>query len=281
MLTATTFTYAGINSDEYDLMIYWIGDPGTVDEEVWSVDIEEERIPLRTDPIFLGLNANQPLSYEMIIGSKTYIERETVEQIIDWLTSHETYQWLEIDQDDLSEWRYKVIFSNIEMTSVNSMPFSFRCTVTMDSQFAYGYPAQSSYDIQDGEIVSSNGTLFESTTIDNSSTFNGYIYPKIQIEINPGNELSIINRTDNNRTFKISVPDEYVINDGAERAIINVDNKNMIIKCNSDNINIYDTFADEAGNHYFFRLVKGSNELAFKGNAILKIELESIRKVGF
>lgn len=281
MLTATTFTYADVNSDEYDLMIYWIGDPGTVDEDVWTVDIEEERIPLRTDPILLGLNINQPLSYDMVIGSKEYIDRETVEQILDWLTSYETYQWLEIDQDDLSDWRYKALFSDIEMTSVNSLPFAFKCTVTMDSQFAYSYPTQSAYEIQGGQIVSSTGVIQDTVTLNNESSYNGYIYPKMTIETSVGSTFAIINQSDSNRKFQITVPAEYVINDGADTAIIDVDNKNMIIRCNADNINIYDTFADEAGNHYFFRLLKGDNVLSFEGDGLVKIELETIRKVGF
>lgn len=281
MLTATTFTYAGVNSDEYDLMIYWIGDPGTVDETVWTVDIEEERIPLRTDPILLGLNANQPLEFEMIVGSKNYIDRETVEQILDWLTSHETYQWLEIDQDDLSDWRYKALFQNVEMTSVNSMPFAFKCTVMMDSQFAYSYPTQSAFEIQGGKVISSTGVAQDSVTVNNESSYNGYIYPKMTVEATAGGSFAIINETDNNRKFQMAIPAEYVINDGAEKAMITIDNKNMVIRCNADNINIYDTFADEAGNHYFFRLAKGENVLRFEGDALIKIELEAIRKVGF
>lgn len=281
MLTATTFTYAGVNSDEYDLMIYWIGDPGTVDEGVWTVDIEEERIPLRTDPILLGLNANQPLEYEMIIGSRDYIDRETVEQILDWLTSYETYQWLEIDQDDLSDWRYKALFQNVEMTSVNSMPFAFKCTVVLDSQFGYSYPTTFSFEIQGGKAISSTGIEQDFVTMSNDSSYNGYIYPKITVNAAIGSSFAIINASDNGRKFQMFIPSEYVTNDDAENAVIVIDNKNMIIQCNSDNVNIYNMFADEAGNHYFFRLVKGDNILTFEGDALITIELEEIRKVGF
>lgn len=280
MLTATSFIYDGISSEDFDLMIYYIGDPGVVEEDVWSVEVEEERIPLRQDPFFYGINSNNPTTRELTIGSKTYIDRETVEQILSWLTSHNGYKWLEIEQDDLSDWRYKAIFENIKMVNVNGMPFAFKCTLRLDSQFAYELPTQFSYDVQNGNIIMPSGDSTSSVTLENNSSFNGYLYPITTFQIPIGGSILIENITDNSRLFQLNIPGEYVTNDSNTKAIIIVDNKNQVITCNSDNANIPDLFVDEAGNHYFFRLKQGENVLNFQGTGIVTIECEFLRKVG-
>ena len=279
VVTATSFIYDGISSEDYDLMIYYIGDPGVVEETVWEANVEEERIPCRQDALMYGISSNSPLTFEMTVGSRQYIDRETAEEILDWLTSHNTYKWLEFEQDDMTEWRYKALINNIQMASVNGMPFAFKCTVVCDSQFAYEHPTQFSYEIVNGKVLTPTGETIERTELHNNSSFQGYYYPKMEMKIT-SSKFAIVNHSDNGRRFDISIPDEYATNDSSPSPIINVDNKNQIITCNSDNVNIYKLFGDEAGNHYFFRLVKGQNELSFEGDGLITFNCEFIRKVG-
>ncbi|MGF6375126.1 hypothetical protein M2140_000160 [Clostridiales Family XIII bacterium PM5-7] len=281
MISATSFVFDGISSEDYDIMIYYIGDPGVVEDHLWETSIDETRINSRYDPHHFGMNINRAVTRQVTFGSKNYIEREDVERIADWLTSHNTYKWLEIDQDDMTEWRYKAIISNLQLVNVNGLPFAFICDVTLDSQFAYERPSTSSFEIVGGKVKSPTGIISDYATITNSSAYDGYIYPKMTIRLAPGTtHFSMENESDISRPFVINVPDDYVINDGGDQIIFQVDNKNQIITTNCDNINIFDCFKDEAGNHYFFRLAKGDNKIVFTGDGMVVIECEFLRKVG-
>lgn len=290
MVKTLNFTFDGISSEDYDLMIYYIGDPGVVEESAWEADIIEDRLSTRFDPIHYGVDTNKSRTLQYTIGSKTHIDRETVEEILDWLTSHDTYKWLEFDQDDMSEWRYKVLISNVQMVGVNGLPFAFKCDITFDSQFAYEYPTQYTYEIINGQIKDSKGNFSSSAVLKNTGKHSGYYYPKMKIEVEPGcDKFCIINLTDNeNRKFILNIPSNYAAKDGSGKFIATVDNKNQIMSCNCDNVNIYQQFGDKInddtikfiGNHYFFRLLSGDNKLAFEGSGIVTFDCEFLRKVG-
>ena len=290
MVNTYNFTFDGVSSEDYDLLIYYIGDPGTVEENVWETDIIEERLSNRFDPIHYGLDINKSKTLEFTIGSTKYIDRDTVEEILDWLTSHDTYKWLEFDQDDLSDWRYKVIFSNVQMVSVNGLPFAFKCNVTFDSQFAYEYPTTFTYTIEDGKVKDSKGDLKDYATLTNSGKHVGYYFPKMNIEVADGcKRFCITNETDNkDRSFILNIPSSFVTTDGSGIFKVTVDNKNQIMSCNCSDVNIYkqfgDTISDDSvkfiGNHYFVRLLKGDNKLTFEGSGTVTFQCEFLRKVG-
>lgn len=290
MRTTLHFTFDGVSSEDYGLMIYYIGDPGVIEENVWEADIIEERLSTRFDPIHYGVNINKSKTLELIIGSENYIDRETVEEILDWFTSHNTYKWLEFDQDDLSDWRYKVLFSNIQMVGVNGLPFAFRCDVTFDSQYAYEYPTAFVYDIENGQVKDARGNLADYATLVNSGKHYGYYYPKMTIEIAEGcDRFTIANETDNpERKFILNIPNNFATDDGSDKFIATVDNKNQIMSCNCSNVNIYKQFGDKInddavkfiGNHYFVRLLKGDNKLTFEGSGTVTFNCEFLRKVG-
>lgn len=290
MVKTFNFTFDGVSSEDYDLMIYYIGDPGVVEENVWETDIIEERLSTRYDPIHYGLNINKARTLQFTIGSTTYIERDTVEEILDWLTSHDTYKWLEFDQEDMSDWRYKVIFSNVQMVGVNGLPFAFKCDVTFDGQYAYEYPTTFTYEIEDGKVKDSRGVLHDYALLTNTGRHYGYFYPKMQIEVASGcKKFCITNLTDNeNRKFILNIPTELVIPDGSDKFVATVDNKNQIMSCNASNVNIYKQFGEKInddavkfiGNHYFVRLLKGENRMAFEGSGTVTFTCEFLRKVG-
>lgn len=290
MLTTLNFTFDGVSSDDYDVMIYYIGDPGVMEENVWEADVVEERLSTRFDPIHYGLNINKSRTLQFTIGSKDYIDREQVEEILDWLTSHDTYKWLEFDQDDMSDWRYKVIFGNVQMVGVNGLPFAFKCDVTFDSQYAYEYPTSFSYEIEDGKVKDARGNLADYATLTNSGKHYGYYYPKMTIEVADGcDRFCIANLTDNeDRQFILNIPSNFATDDGSGKFVAIVDNKNQIMSCNCSNVNIYEQFGDKIndnavkfiGNHYFVRFLKGENRLAFEGSGTVKFDCEFLRKVG-
>lgn len=91
--------------------------------------------------------------------------------------------------------------------------------------------------------------------------------PQLEIELSSGGNFSIINQSDNNRTFSFkSVPSSV--------KKINVDNDRCIIT-NDQDLNIYPYF-----NFRFLKLIKGENRLKVSGKGILRIICEFPVNVG-
>ena len=209
VFTATSFIFDGVPSEEYGVMLYFLDDVGTVEDELWTNDIVEDRLNTRYDPIFYGININKQMTFNLTVGSTEYMSRYDVERVADWLTSHNTYKWLDICQDDMRDFRYKAMFTEVKTVHINGLPVAFNCTVVTDSQFAYERPVSYSYIIHEGKVLGKTkdgrSALFESTNIFNKSSYNGYLYPTMSIKINDGCEkFSIINTSDKNRTFTLT-----------------------------------------------------------------------------
>ncbi len=281
MFTAKSFTYDGKSSDDFGLLVYYLDNQAITEEPIWESEITENRLVSRTDPLFFGLNVNKPLTWSFVVGSVKSLEREQIDEIMDWLTSCDTYKWLEIEQDDMSGWRYKALIQNVQLIHFHGLAAAFRCTVVCDSQFAYEYPVQYSYRVEDGTVKNAAGKTLEKVVLRNDSAFSGYLYPKMELRLSKDCEaFTVINASDGNRPFTIRVPKDFTADDGSEELVVKVDNKNQIITCNSSALNIYDCFGDEESRHYFFRLVKGDNVLCFTGSGLLRVECEFLRKGG-
>lgn len=257
------FSFDGVPCFEYGLMVYDIGSPDEDGAFVSVAEIIEDRTAWRSTPLHYGAIFNKPLTFNFTFGAdiksidkKTYLDRWEMETIASWLTCHENYKYLEIQQPDMEALRYKCIISNLEYTTYGKMPWAFKCTVTCDSPFAYLYPEQYIYNVSDSL-----------TTIFNNKASCKYYYPKLNITVTKGDSFSIINHSDNDREFKLSKLPNYQIE-------ISIDNENEIIT-NSESLNLYDGF-----NFKFFRLLKGINDIEFVGNAIVKIDCEFPINVG-
>jgi len=249
------FIFDNIPCSSYGLMMYDFG--STKQDEEFSFksgEIIEERISGRYDTLVYGLKQNQPLEFTLVFGANIdsldkgkYLDRTEIEVIASWLTGHQSMKWLSIFQDDMHEFRYKCMITDLNLITYGNMPWAFSCKVTCDSPFGYTYPYDYKYSVSDSETI----------TLHNRSTYNGYFYPNIVIETN-GGDFSIVNLSDNGRSF------EFKNLPSADSLIIEVDNKNQIIKCNTD-MNLYPYF-----NFKFLRLIKGDNTLKIIGNASVK-----------
>ena len=99
----TNSLFAGESSLSYGLMICDIGNH-TQDDVAFGNEatIIETRLNNRIQPIHFGVNYHEePLSFTLIIGSERPLDRYEFQNIAMWLTGHQQYQWLTIDQPDL------------------------------------------------------------------------------------------------------------------------------------------------------------------------------------
>lgn len=202
MLRSQNFVFDGIPSETYGVMIYFLDDSDTRELSLGTdVDLIEDRLPKRTTPIHYGVDLNKSMSFPLTFGSTDYLEDYDVDAILSWLTGHQQYKWLEfVDGDHYV--RYKCHLNNVESVYINGLPTAFTCDVECDGQFAYEYPTINEYTIDTTEAY---------IEYFNKSSYNGYLYPKLELALSDDcNSFSIINESDNNREFKINYFDRVV-----------------------------------------------------------------------
>ncbi len=252
MFNAYEFTFAGESSYMYDLMIYDFG--STTQEDVKfgnRASIIETRTVNRIQPIHFGVNYHEkPLEFKLVFGSHHALDRYDIERISMWLTGHHDYQWLSIDQRDMSRVQFRCLITSLTPITDGWLPYAFEAEVTCDCPYAYGFPFEYQYAIEDNTPI-----LFR-----NESTVREYIKPTLHFQPDSNvREVKIINNSDNGRVFSITGLPASSLN-------IEVDNSNGIITEHTFKYNLYSGF-----NLNFFRLVPGDNELVVSGNGLISI----------
>lgn len=253
------FVFNDFPCEEFGLMLYDIGNE-TQGEGTFAstVSIVEEVVGARWKPWFYGVRYEKKLQMDIIFGvderrldKEKYLDRYEIDEIASWLTGHDKYLWLEIEQEDMEYVRYHCMISELSIVSYGNIPWAMKASVICDSPYAYLYPQEFTYAI--------NGT--QTIEFLNESSHNGYYMPILEIKMNGGGSISITNETDKGRTFKLT-------NVPAAASDILVNNDTCVITNNAD-LNLYPYF-----NFKFFRLVRGYNTLSITGNCTLTIRCE-------
>lgn len=244
------FSFAGESSYQYGLMLYDFGGTGQGNVNFGNqASIVETRTNLRIQPLHFGVNYHQkPLEFKLVFGAEEPLDRYELENISMWLTGHQRYQWLSIDQPDLEFVQFHCLITRLTPLTHGWLPVAFEADVVCDCPYAYGFPFEFRYNINGAANI-----LFR-----NKSSVHEYIKPTLVYTPVSGNTLSIVNHNDNDREFRLTgIP--------SSTSVI-VDNCNGIIQETIGKINLYDGF-----NLNFFRLVHGDNNLTVIGNGILTI----------
>ena len=259
------FTFDGIPSEQFDLMLYDVGGSGGDDAEFAStVDIVEDVVSSKWRPLFYGVRRGKKLSFTIVMGVNMrrvdegkFLDRYEMSEVATWLTGHDEYKDLEIEQPDLRFLRYRCMISALTPISFGNIPWALQATVTCDSPFAYMEKTEQSYPV--------NGTA--RIIFDNLSAYSGMYMPEIEFDISSGDGFSIENETDNGRTLTFAgLP-------GAVQKVY-VDNERCIIT-NDQDLNIYDMT-----NMKWLRFKRGQNILNVVGNGTLIIKCEFPVNVG-
>ena len=236
----------------YGLMVYDIGGRGQSEVSFGNTaSIIESRTTGRIQPLHYGVNYNEnPLEFTLVFGSMREMDRYELEEVSAWLTGHNNYRWLSIDQPDMDEMQFRCIVTKLTPIYHGWLPIAFEATIRCDCPYAYGYPFTETYSIGN----SASNIIFK-----NLSTVNDYVKPTLMFTPNGATSISIVNHSDNDREFKIEN-----ISDGS---VVLADNLNGILTDTSTyERNLYSGF-----NLNFFRLVRGDNALTITGKGVLKI----------
>ena len=196
------------------------------------------------------MNYNKtPLQFKLIFGSEHELDRYEMETISYWLTGHQTYQWLSIDQGDLERVQFKCLITQLTPIFHGWLPVAFEATVICDCPYAYGFEFNKQYAINGQTDI-----LFR-----NESSVREFIKPTITFVPSVGvTTLSIVNHNDRDREFRID--------DIPSSSVVEVNNLSGILLEKRYGRNLYDGF-----NLNFFRLVHGDNNLTVTGNGTLTI----------
>lgn len=260
-----SFVFDEVPCEEYDLMMYDIGGTSNSSGKFASgVSIMEDKTAYRYTPFFYGTKIEDKLKFQLVFGvnqdridQDKYLERDELEAIATWLTGHNRYKWLYINQNDLTQIGYRCIITGLDLIEFGMVPYALRATVECDSPYAYLPPQSFEYNI--------DGTA--RIRFFNDSGHNGYYMPKLEISPTTRN-FKIKNITDGNREFAFT-------NIPTSVSTIDVDNEYEIISFRDEEINPYLYF-----NYKFLRLVRGVNELQITGKGKLKILCEFPVNVG-
>ena len=251
MFASYEFSFAGRSSLEYGLMIYDF-DGNTQDDVPFGneADIIESRVLNRVTPLHFGVNYHDnPLEFKLVFGAERYLDRYELQNIALWLTGHQNYQWLSIDQPDLSMVQFHCLVTDLTPISHGWLPIAFEATVRCDCPYAYGFPFVRSYTISGQTNI-----LFQ-----NEGSVREHLKPMLTFTPGSGvTSLSIVNHSDGAR--------EFLLDDLPSSVEIEVDNVNGIIQEKNYGYNLYPGF-----NLNFLRLVHGDNSLTVTGDGVLKL----------
>jgi len=249
----SSFTFNGVSSDEFNLMIYDIGGEAQDNGQFTTREPVEDRLSRSYLPLYYGSAFNKPLEFRLVFGInpkgvdlRLPMDRWDMEAIATWLTGPDGYKPLEIEQGDLDAIHYKCMISELRQIAIGWETFAMSCRVRCDSPYAY----------TDEQKFGFNVNLGLQADLYNRSTHCGYYLPEIRITNIAsglaGKSVSIKNLSDGGRETLLSdIP--------AGISEIVLDQQRGVIKSNTGE-NLYDCF-----NFRFCRLVRGKNILQFSG----------------
>lgn len=261
MFNSCSFTFAGKSSLMYGLYLCEFDGNSQGDTPLGNqAEIIETRTVGRMRPIHYGVNYHsKPLTFTLVFGSERAIDRHEIQEIADWLTGYQSYQWLSIDQPDLAEVQFRCLVTELEPISYNWLTVAFKATVTCDCPYAYSYPFEKVY-----EIDGSDDILFQ-----NNSSVKEYLRPTVVIEPETGvTSLTIVNHSDGDRQSVFTgLPSSNV------RIVL--DTENCFMQETENGTNLYGKF-----NLNFPRFVQGDNRLSVTGGCTITVSGRYLYNVG-
>lgn len=254
---AKKFSYNRIPCEEYGLRIFDIDGNDNEATPFASVgELQTDVIPSKGRTFLYGRTFTEPLEFTLVFGldplmlkMHEHLDRYEMDAIANWLTGTMQYNWLEIEQPDLEIIRYHCIFTELQPIQLSWLPWAFSAKVTCDSPYGYMFPKKFHY--------SCNGT--SNIQLISRSTIHQLYYPKLKIQLNGSNTISIKNKSCDNEEMKFSgLPQSYYLT-------LSVDNDlGTIESSDASYSNLYQYF-----NFNWLPLKRGMNKLEVKGNCIL------------
>lgn len=254
------FTFADMPASLYGMFVADIGSKKHSDNQFGNqANIVETRIPNRITPLHYGVRYHdQPLSFSLIFGAEEFMDRYQLQEVANWLTGYQEYQWLSIDQPDMEHIQFRCLIQKLTPISVGWLPVAFEAQIVCDCAYGYSFPFEETISIS-GET---NYLLY------NNSTIKEHLKPSMKIALESGcSNFSLTNKTTNITMEFSNLPSGGIT--------ILVDNENGIVVDESGEYDLYDCF-----NFQFLELASGDNEIVFNGDGVVTISGRYLYNVG-
>ena len=246
MIAGYSFIYKYKSSENFGLLIAKIE---AEDFVRIGGDLEYVTHKNKTNPKTSIINSHytEPMSFQMEIISLEPITNNDWIDICNWLASDKKYNRLKINNDLYEGYHMNCYMSEIEKIEFATGHHGLKVKVNCDSSFMWS-------DEKETLVYDTFPTFVEIDTHQR-----GYIYPEVVISVGQsGGNISVINKTDNNRTSTIT--------DAQANEIIELmSNPKTIVGYNHKNI--YESF-----NKKWLRFINGTNEINIDGD-IAQIEI--------
>lgn len=257
MFNASYFTYDGVFSAEYGLMIADFDDSSVIETAAFSLSLNTHK-PSKSNRFFHnGVKYDSAPTHQFSIISAQAIPDSVRREVLSWLVGRSAYKKLIIHQPDLEHYWYNCVFTNVEIVYVHGYCHGFRLTANFDSPYQYGEPST--------VTLSGTGETQSVTIINESDILDDYTYPLVTLT---GTRISIVNNTDDtSRPFTIS--------DLSSNEKIVVDNEMRYIESSYGHPRLANF------NKNWLRLRHGENELSVMINGTCTITCPKYIMIGF
>jgi phage-related protein len=261
---ANTFIFDNIPSETMNLYLGEIGGSGESSTGGSNpVELSTEKIYRNPVPLFYGVEQTPVLSFPLSMYSPGDLDEQEYSAVAAWLFGQQEYKKLKICQNDMSDIYFNCFLTNPQVVRLGNTIRGISCLVLCDAPWGWKESKSYSYTYDPNAY-----SVFERIELFNESANAYYTYPtSLIIQANVfGGELSIINASDNNREFLLSLsPNEIVsINCDTQQIISNVTEYPL------SNFNLE-----------WLRLIKGWNYLTLEGNIVsLHINYPVAVKIG-
>ena len=281
-ITAKSFVFNGINSNDYNVVIGWVDSDINVSENGLNRELRKTTNQTRTTANIYGAENTNVISFEFDIvridGEE--ITRTQSIMINQWLTASPLPQLLKFNDNDGYVLHYYAVCTQIEDIVIGGRLVGKKLKFETNSSFAFAEKNLKNFNI-DGALNFHVNNF--------ADTYNGIFYPTITI-LTLVDSIIIENITDKksvtiDTTKLIAGSDgyKYIKFDSNNMAALDKNNKLIPIsqlgwcenyKSYVSSINGY------MDNIYWFRLLKGMNEIKVVGSCKFTMEYEFPRKAG-
>lgn len=174
MFNATYFTYDGVFSGTYGLIMADFDDSSVVETTAFSPVLNTVK-PVSVNRFYHnGITYEDLPQHQITVVSETEIPDLVRREILSWLVGRNKFKKLQIHQADLECYYYNCVFTNAEIIYINGRCHGFRMTANFDSPYAYGNPTA-------GKLESGTNSVVK--ILNSSDIIDGYVYPTISFAV--------------------------------------------------------------------------------------------------
>lgn len=283
-LTAKSFVFNGINSEDFNVIIAWIDspEPNTAINGLNREVKKSTANKIKSKVNVYGSNNTDVItfSFSIVRIDGTEIAREESIRINQWLTSSPLPQLLRFNDNDSYMLHYYAVCTQIKDVIVGGRLIGKDLIFETNSTFAFMKKFEKSFDVTETQIFYLNNT---------ADTYDGIYYPVITVSTS--SESVIIENVTDRKSVTLDMTN--ITTDDSGNKIIKINCQDMTLVDSNDKLvpiselgwdENYKSYVsstnDYMTNIYWFRLLNGMNEIKITGDCTFKIECEYPRKAG-